>query len=301
MKLRNLLFAVAGFVAMSCTETDVTEVALQNNEIFYTTRFNYILEKDFTDVVGFGAGLTKCMEQGYDNYGYLRFSNTVNNIPVSAFKDCASLKTIYLPSTVYNIQDSAFYACSGLTSIDIPKYVSTIGNNAFNGCTSLDSIQIPEYVKTVGEFAFYRTKWYNNQESGLLYLDGWCLGYKGEKPGGELKLNVNTECIANAAFFNCSKLTRVTITENVKSIGASAFEGCTTLNSITIPKNVETIGNYAFYNSGINEIYCTSQTPPTISHNTFARNWGLKIYVPSEAIEQYKIKWASYASYIYIP
>lgn len=296
------LFYLLAFVAVSlmgCTETEVSEAALHFNEIFYTTKYDYILEKDFSDVVGFGEGLTKCMEHGYDNYGYLRFSNTVNIIPVSAFKDCASLKTIYLPTTVYDIRDSAFYACAGLSMFDIPMYVSTIGSYAFASCTSLDSILIPESVKNVGKKAFYATKWYNNQNDGVLYLDGWCLGYKGGIPSGELNLDSNTKCIANAAFENCSDLTRITIPDNVKLIAASAFEGCRGVKSITIPKNVEYIGDFAFYDyDGMREIYCTSQIPPTIGNNTFARGNYLKIYVPSEAIEQYKIKWPAYASYI---
>lgn len=301
MKKLFYLLTFLSFTLVGCYEPDITEVNLGYNEIFYTTRYNYMLEKDFTEVAGFGLGLTRCMEHGYENYGYLKFSNTINYIPVSAFKDCASLQTMYLPSSVYTIHDSAFYACYGLIKMDIPQYVSILGNHAFNGCTSLDSILIPEYVKTVGEYAFYRTKWYNNQNEGVLYLDGWCLGYKGVRPSGELKLDSNTRCIANVAFAYCSDLTRVTIPDNVKRIGTSAFEGCRGLKSITIPKNVESIGDYAFYGTDINEIYCTAQTPPTIGYYTFARNLGLKIYVPSEAIELYKTKWPSYAAYIQVP
>ncbi len=53
--------------------------------------------------------------------------------------------------------------------------------------------------------------------------------------------------IANNAFKNNTKMTKVTIGANVKTIGNSAFQGCTSLKSITIPKNVTKIGKKAFF------------------------------------------------------
>lgn len=50
------------------------------------------------------------------------------------------------------------------------------------------------------------------------------------------------------AFYNCSKLTSVTIGENVTSIGKTVFYGCSSLTSITIPSSVISIGDDAFNN-----------------------------------------------------
>ncbi len=52
--------------------------------------------------------------------------------------------------------------------------------------------------------------------------------------------------IGNAAFYNCAKLTNITIPNSVTSIGYSAFSGCTSLASVTIPNSVTNIGNYGF-------------------------------------------------------
>ncbi|WP_374450375.1 leucine-rich repeat protein [Cloacibacterium normanense] len=54
--------------------------------------------------------------------------------------------------------------------------------------------------------------------------------------------------IGNYAFYNCNKLTSVSIGNSVTSIGSSAFYGCTSLTSVSIGNSVTSIGSAAFYN-----------------------------------------------------
>ncbi|MCI9447562.1 MAG: leucine-rich repeat protein [Lachnospiraceae bacterium] len=53
--------------------------------------------------------------------------------------------------------------------------------------------------------------------------------------------------IADMAFRNNRKLTKVTVGSNVATIGANAFSGCTALTKLTIPAKVKKIGKQAFY------------------------------------------------------
>ena len=53
--------------------------------------------------------------------------------------------------------------------------------------------------------------------------------------------------IGDHAFFNCRKVTSITIPNSVISIKESAFMYCTGLTSITIPNSVTDIGYRAFY------------------------------------------------------
>ena len=59
------------------------------------------------------------------------------------------------------------------------------------------------------------------------------------------------------AFFHCTNLSSITLSNNITSIGSSAFEDCTNLTSITIPGSVTSIGLTAFCN-------CTKLTSITI-------------------------------------
>ena len=52
--------------------------------------------------------------------------------------------------------------------------------------------------------------------------------------------------IGEWAFYQCYRLTSITIPNSVTSIGARAFSNCSGLTSITIPNSVTNIGDYAF-------------------------------------------------------
>ena len=53
--------------------------------------------------------------------------------------------------------------------------------------------------------------------------------------------------IGNNAFYNCNKLTTITLPNTLTEIGEYAFGGCTALTTIDIPENVTVIGTGAFY------------------------------------------------------
>ena len=105
--------------------------------------------------------------------------------------------------------------------------------------------------------------------------------------------------IGNGAFRYCSGLTSVTIPDSVTSIGEFAFNGCSRLTSVTIPDSVTSIGLYAFYTcTGLTSITCEATTPPTLGSIAFAETANCPIYVPSASLDAYKSAWSDYASRI---
>ncbi len=136
-------------------------------------------------------------------------------------------------------------------NLTIPNSVKTIGDYAFAGNPRLNGIMsLPNSLVSVGEKAFYETGWYAQQPDGILYLDNWCLGYKGEKPTGNLEFQEGTKGIAAAAFSNCTGLIGdLTIPNSISRLPKYAFSGCTGFDgALTIPNSIISIGDKVFYN-----------------------------------------------------
>ena len=60
--------------------------------------------------------------------------------------------------------------------------------------------------------------------------------------------------IPDNMFWDCEKLTSVSLPGTVKAIGHSAFSGCFALKTITLPDGLEEIRGHAFYGSGLEKV-----------------------------------------------
>ena len=194
--------------------------------------------------------------------------DSVTSIESSAFYGCSGLTSITIPDSVTSIESSAFYGCSGLTSITIPDSVTSIGESALSGCSGLESITIPFVggsIKTASDTYQYpfgyifgtssymggvRTQQYYYGSSTSLTTSSYYY-----IPSSLKSVTVTGGNILYGAFYNCDKLTSITIPDSVTSIGSGAFRDCSGLTSITIPDSVTSIGSGAFRDcSGLTSI-----------------------------------------------
>lgn len=227
----------------------------------------------------------------------LNIGENVQNIPNNAFKGCTALTTVNFNAINCTAARSAFDGCTNLSTINYGNRVEHI-DARINGCSNLSSFNIPNSVTSIrSDFGqvFPGSNWFNSQLDGILYHDGWCLGYKmnGEWPIGKLVLQNGTKGICDGAFEYCAMLDTVILPNSISYIGKEAFLYCNRINnnivipnivligqeafsyceqivSITMGTSIMEIGDYAFSNcTNLNTIILLNPTPPELGRDVF--------------------------------
>ena len=139
------------------------------------------------------------------------------------FSGCESLKTINFPEGAGQLGPCAFKRC-GFEEIVLPSGTFA-GNMTFANCEKLKKI-------TMSVQPLLNAHYSNEAFEG-------CASLK------EVVITAG-EIIDGDFFYDCPKLTKVTIPDTVKYIGAGAFENCESLKNIIIPSSVTEIREYAF-------------------------------------------------------
>ena len=259
-----------------------------NNEIWYTSTDDAVVEPYVTDV--FGANI---VSNTYENgQGVITFDGDVTQIGNYAFQHCTSLTSITIPNSVTSIGYYAFYSCASLKGITIPDGVTSIGKAVFRDCTSLTTITIPDSVTEIGDGAFRNcsslTTFYgkfSSADNRCLIVNGVLNSFAIGCGATEYTIPDNVTSIESCAFNHCTSLTSITIPDSVTKIVMNPFQSCSSLTTFygkfasldncclilngvlksfapglttyTIPDSVTQIGNQAFYD-------CTSLSSITI-------------------------------------
>ena len=171
--------------------------------------------------------------------------NGITEIPMFAFNSC-DIESLTIGDNVQSIGAFAFSWNTNLKEVTIPKNVTSIAYGAFWGCNSLETITLPDALETLGARAFDNTAWYDNFEDGMIYIDKFAYGYKGNmSENTDLEIKPGTKQIVEYAFDGYSNLNSVTIPDSVTEISDFAFYDCSNMKSVVIPGTVTKIGNMA--------------------------------------------------------
>lgn len=231
-----------------------------------------------------------------------------------------------LPETVTKLGTFGFYNCSKLTKVVIPSTISTVPGNTFNGCTVLTDVQFKNpNVTTIDTYAFNGCKALTSVKFGVTEEPAEESGddddsldeakTSAEAPAYGITIPSTVTTIGTYAFQNCSSLTfNPEMPAKLTSIGTYAFDGCSLLTELELPEGFKTFGTYCFRNTALKELvipstvttvanylcngttslhlYFLSETPASVSANTFAYATGkyVAITVPSGTAAAYYAK-----------
>lgn len=144
---------------------------------------------------------------------------------------------------------------SNIKNVIIEKDVTSIGAYSFYECTNITSVKIPETVTVIGSDAFYKcSKLTDVVVLGAKVIDNGAFWYCSNLQSIELSEEINK--IGNYCFYGCTNLQSINLPEGLISIGRSVFSRCSSLKEITIPKSVTEIEQGAFEEcTGTENIY----------------------------------------------
>ncbi len=182
----------------------------------------------------------------------------VASIGAYAFSGCEALTDAGIGAGVATIGENAYGGCVAMLSVRIPDSVETIGKKAFVNCASLESVYMGAGLVSVDEQAFYLCRAIDNIY--ITDLAAWCGVAFADKEAHPFGAEY-TSTDSNKFYLNEVEVTALVIPDGVSKIECYAFYNCDRITSLTIGADVKTIGIGAFRsfaNGGITTLNCST-------------------------------------------
>lgn len=148
--------------------TSLSEITVDIDNPDYTSIDGVLYNKDASRMIAYPEGKKEtrfsfpntitsiCPDvlRNLKNIHSITMSDSLKEIPDSAFLDFRNLTSVVLPKSILKIGKSAFMTCKNLTSIVLPDNISVIAESVFEGCTNLTSVVLPSALKKIQKNAF---------------------------------------------------------------------------------------------------------------------------------------------------
>ena len=287
-------------------------------DIIIPSSVNKIGEKTFEysnlQSVRFGDGVMSIGGACFANSSLqsVVIGDKLTEIPTGCFGGCTYLSDIHIGSNVTTIADMAFSNCTSLESISIPGSVTSIGTvrpdntSSYSGiylpfykCTSLKSIRFEDGNATLSLGCSYDNN--SSYSKGLFYyspLEEVYLGrnvkYEDYIPSSSYNFINNPSYYGYSAFYNKSKLTKVTIGPEVESLPIYLFYKCTAIESVinlALTPNVAASNTFSTYSATLyyplesESNYMSANVWKDFSNKYGMYSEGSMLFIPTAASE----------------
>ena len=208
----------------------------------------------------------------------------LETIAEEAFSEWKSIQEISVPDNVRAIRAQAFSQMEALGSLHLPDSLKHISSFAITDCASLTEVHFPERTDTI--------------EAGAVYRCPKVSRFSGAKATEDGRLLVEDDIIL---CFAHGDLESFTIPESIIALGSNSMRGASQLRELHIGRNLMMVGENALAEMTSLEKMTLRRNTPPLCLNEPRLNKTLKIYVPAEALEDYKITihWRNYKANIY--
>ena len=243
------------------------------------------------------------------SFYYCRLDGNFISIGDEIFKDCTNLNTVDIMQTanITTMNKNWFTDCTSLTkisrnadtnetslsnnkginfkysssfnapftSVGIPASVTSIEEGAFKGFGKLISMELPfigasTNANTQTKYGLFGYIFGTEQfENATLTNQNYASYYI---PNDLITVNAfaNDELKAYA-FYNCSHLVNITLSDTYRKIRGSSFYNCTGIIKFTIPNGVTVVGTYVFY--GCSNLEALNIPSTITTSNNYENYW----------------------------
>lgn len=248
---RAFTFLLALLMVLSLLPANLLQAyAAQVEETTASTEATTLPPKRESEGLGKGGNCGETVTWSLDESGTLTISG------IGAMADFEAEKAPWFP-----------YA-EEIETIVVEEGVTVIGTYAFAKLTGAKELHLPASVTDIRECAFY----YNSATQRLYLADiaAWMgIRFHGDRehsrpnhlelefelylngePVTELVIPGTVSRIPEHAFYGCSSLKILTVSEGVTAVEGSAFDSCENLTKVTLPDSLREIGSHAFEECG---------------------------------------------------
>ncbi|MBR1400118.1 MAG: leucine-rich repeat domain-containing protein [Prevotella sp.] len=271
--------------AAACNGTDLLAYVNKAGELF-----NSMQNNGMTIIPNVNGGTTKNIKiSGNLNNNDLRqkfidkdvdMSPDVLDLSCALFKNCEDLKMgqpsgknlndkikalklpeIQVHATGDYIPENAFIGFNQITKIVIPDHYTRIDGKAFYQCSKLEQVDFGENstaITNIGTEAFRQCEslqyvYFANLTNELSFGD---YAFYECRKITHITIPEKTIAIGNYSFYDLENLEAVRMPSTLLTIGNEAFSQCHKIESIVIPENVISIGDGAFRQcTGLRHVY----------------------------------------------